>query len=108
MALWKSAQRITSDKTKHFAVCRGIAWSVSYLPSRTLSEQDAVTAMKLAEALTRDIAQGSAESVQCTAWAAEIGLTLDQAQERIGRSLESRWQLLTQPRQIEPDFEAGG
>ncbi|MCX4094086.1 hypothetical protein [Nocardia sp. alder85J] len=65
---------MTSDMTRHIARCvGGDRWVVSWLPGRTLTGQQAVTAMKLAS-------RGDREPTD-TEWAAldtmalELGLT---------------------------------
>ena len=108
MVLEPGIGKITSTKSRHFAMRTGPRWEVSYQPSRDLNREQALTAMYLADELAQDPAKGSAEMERCVRLAASIGLTLDQACEAIETNLESALQLGTRPRQIEPDIEAGG
>ena len=107
MVLEPGIGKITSTKTRHFAISSGPYWEVSYLVSRNLRREEALAAMHLADELAQDPAKGSAEMERCIHLAASIGLTVDQAREAVEANLESALQLLTRPRQIEPDFEAG-
>lgn len=68
-----SASLMTSDETRHMARCVGNGnWVVSWLPGRTLSAPQAVTAMTIAT----DIATGArAEPAELDTAAAELGLT---------------------------------
>ncbi|UGT63722.1 hypothetical protein [Nocardia asteroides] len=68
-----SASLMTSDETRHIARCVGDgSWVVSWLPGRTLSAPQAVTAMTIASAVATGGADGAGE---LDAAAAELGLT---------------------------------
>ncbi|WP_245672594.1 hypothetical protein [Nocardia anaemiae] len=71
-----SASMMTSDETTHMARCvGGDRWVVSWLPGRTLSGQQAVTAMTIATAVaTRDVPTG-ADWAMLDDLALELGLT---------------------------------
>ncbi|WP_405491629.1 hypothetical protein [Nocardia sp. NBC_00511] len=76
-----SASMMTSDSTAHIARCvGGDRWVVSWLPGRTLSGQQAVTAMTIASSVTgRDPSE--AEWVMLDGLALALGLT---AREAVG------------------------
>jgi hypothetical protein len=69
-----SSSIMTSDMTRHIARCvGGDRWVVSWLPGRTLSGQQAVTAMKLASRGDREPTE--AEWAVLDTMALELGLT---------------------------------
>ncbi|MQY28078.1 hypothetical protein [Nocardia aurantia] len=69
-----SSSIMTSDMTRHIARCvGGDRWVVSWLPGRTLSGQQAVTAMKLASRGDREPTE--AEWTVLDGMALELGLT---------------------------------
>ncbi|MBU3063848.1 hypothetical protein KO481_20225 [Nocardia sp. NEAU-G5] len=66
---------MTSDLTTHIARCvGGDRWVVSWLPGRTLSGQQAVTAMTIASTVS-DRQLGAAEWAMLDSMALELGLT---------------------------------
>ena len=70
-----SASMMTSDRTQHIARCvGGDRWVVSWLPGRTLSGQQAVTAMTIASTVD-DRQLGDAEWAMVDSMALELGLT---------------------------------
>lgn len=70
-----SASMMTSDMTQHIARCvGGDRWVVSWLPGRTLSGQQAVTAMTIA-ATPADHPPTEAEWAVLDSLALELGLT---------------------------------
>ncbi|MRH90964.1 hypothetical protein GFY24_26580 [Nocardia sp. SYP-A9097] len=72
---------MTSDSTTHIARCvGGDRWVVSWLPGRTLSGQQAVTAMTIASTLA-DYTLSDTEWVVLDGLALELGLT---AREAVG------------------------
>jgi hypothetical protein len=79
---------MTSDTTRHSARWsadaaadgRG-AWIVSWLPTRLLSRNQAVSAMKLAEHVARQGAAAAADP-HVEGWAAELELSADAAVRR--------------------------
>ncbi|WP_157777820.1 hypothetical protein [Nocardia terpenica] len=76
-----SASMMTSDETQHIARCvGGDRWVVSWLPGRTLSGQQAVTAMTIAATVSR-IEPTEAEWSMLDNMALELGLT---AREAVG------------------------
>ncbi|MET8426051.1 hypothetical protein ACFXG4_15415 [Nocardia sp. NPDC059246] len=76
-----SASMMTSDLTAHIARCvGGDRWVVSWLPGRTLSGQQAVTAMTIASTVA-DQAPSDAEWALLDGLALELGLT---AREAVG------------------------
>ncbi|MET9492186.1 MULTISPECIES: hypothetical protein [unclassified Nocardia] len=76
-----SASMMTSDMTPHIARCvGGDRWVVSWLPGRTLSGQQAVTAMTIAGTVTMPPVTDS-EWITLDGLALELGLT---AREAVG------------------------
>lgn len=74
-----SASMMTSDETTHMARCvGGDRWVVSWLPGRTLTAQQAVTAMTIASTVST-AAPSSAEWAMLDALALELGLTAREA-----------------------------
>ncbi|AXK88410.1 hypothetical protein IU443_17265 [Nocardia farcinica] len=75
-----AASMMTSDETSHMARCvGGDLWVVSWLPGRTLTGRQAVTAMTIATAVaTRDMT-GPTEWAGLDELALELGLTGRQA-----------------------------
>jgi hypothetical protein len=76
-----SASTMTSDETTHMARCvGGDRWVVSWLPGRTLTGQQAVTAMTIAitVATTHDVPAG-AEWAMLDDLALDLGLTAREA-----------------------------
>ncbi|QLY34832.1 hypothetical protein H0264_32440 [Nocardia huaxiensis] len=72
---------MTSDSTQHIARCvGGDRWVVSWLPGRTLSGQQAVTAMTIASTVA-DHTPSDAEWVMLDGLALGLGLT---AREAVG------------------------
>lgn len=70
-----SASMMTSDLTQHIARCvGGDRWVVSWLPGRTLSGQQAVTAMTIASAVNGETLS-EAEWAMLDSMALELGLT---------------------------------
>ncbi|HET8680711.1 MAG TPA: hypothetical protein VFM54_02375 [Micromonosporaceae bacterium] len=83
--------RMTSDVTPHFAQlvaaggpCRcSTRWRVSWLPGRTLSRDEATTAMTLAELVARGVRDGDRRWPFVVGWAQELGLSGAQAAQRV-------------------------
>ncbi len=70
---------MTSDMTRHIARCvGGDRWVVSWLPGRTLTGQQAVTAMTIASTVT-DHELTAAEWAMLDNMALELGLTAREA-----------------------------
>jgi hypothetical protein len=69
---------MTSDSTRHTAQATGDGWAVSWLPGRTLTQNQAVTAMTLAEEVTThtdDLADAASRWwLHVDQWAAELGV----------------------------------
>jgi hypothetical protein len=110
MALKITDQKITSDRTEHWAEFRGW-WSVSWAPGRQFAREQAVTAMMLTEALRVGVTKDSPQWQQCADWAAELGFSLSEAWHLISLPLDPEHKELTFRRsapQREADFEAGG
>jgi hypothetical protein len=109
MALTITGQKITSDRTEHWAECRGW-WSVSWMPRKRLTREDAILAMNLTEALQRYLPPDSAERQECTVWAARLGFTFDEAWHCISLPLDpghAELALRSRQREADFDFEAG-
>jgi hypothetical protein len=90
---------MSSDATPHTATARPVVpgeptrWSVTWLPGRALTRDQAITAMTIAEIVAdRAHAQTGTEAWRphLTAWAAELGLTPDEATELLGKSDAAR------------------
>ncbi|MFI9510009.1 hypothetical protein [Nocardia sp. NPDC052566] len=75
-----SASMMTSDETTHMARCvGGDRWVVSWLPGRTLSGAQAVTAMTIATTVATQPTPSGAEWVLLDSLALELGLTAREA-----------------------------
>lgn len=75
-----SASMMTSDETTHMARCvGGDRWVVSWLPGRTLSGRQAVTAMTIASTVASSAAPSGAEWALLDDLALELGLTAREA-----------------------------
>jgi len=75
-----SSTEMSSTETRHTArAADSGGWTVSWLPGRTLTQNQAVTAMTIAEAVkvhADDLADnGSAWWLQIDGWASELGIT---------------------------------
>jgi hypothetical protein len=71
---------MTSEQTRHTArAAAGGGWSVSWLPGRTLTQNQAVTAMTIAEAVVTHVDEladsASRWWLHVDGWAAELGIT---------------------------------
>ena len=76
--------RMTSDVTPHVAELVGEGqWRVSWLPERTLSRNEATTAMTLAELVARGVRDGDRRWLFVVGWAQELGLSGTQAAQRV-------------------------
>jgi hypothetical protein len=80
MATKISDTEMTSDETRHTArAAEGGGWVVSWLPGRTLTQNQAITAMTIAEAVAAHADElgnsGSRWWLHIDEWAAEMGLT---------------------------------
>ena len=76
--------RMASDVTPHFAELIGEGlWRVSWLPERTLSRNEATTAMTLAEMVARGVRDGDRHWPFVVGWAQELGLSGTQAAQRV-------------------------
>ena len=75
-----SASTMTSDETSHMARCvGGDRWVVSWLPGRTLTGQQAVTAMRIASTVATSPIPSTAEWVALDDLALVLGLTANEA-----------------------------
>lgn len=84
-----TASTMTSNATAHSAQCIGEdRWVVSWLPDRTLTGEQAVTAMTIASTVaSRTVTAGDPEWAVLDDWALELGLT---APEAIGLACRPR------------------
>jgi hypothetical protein len=97
-----SASMMTSDLTRHIARCvGGDRWVVSWLPGRTLSGQQAVTAMTIASTVNGRI-PSEAELTMVDSMALELGLT---AREAIGMVASENRDIRQAPRPHRPTLE---
>lgn len=67
---------MTSASNPHVAHRQGDGtWRVSWLPDRTLTRDQALTAMKLAEAIDVCLERGNRHWPNVGSWAAELGVS---------------------------------
>jgi hypothetical protein len=109
MSVTINDRTMTSDSTPHAArLAPGDAhqWEVSWLPGRRVTRNDAITAMVLAETCSP---AGTRERNRMQhfiqGWAAELGLTADQAVTRIAAM--PAWSVTAQTAPERADREAG-
>ncbi|WP_245678201.1 hypothetical protein [Nocardia acidivorans] len=96
-----SASMMTSDSTPHMARCvGGDRWVVSWLPGRTLSGRQAVTAMTIASTLV-DHVLTDAEWTELDGLALELGLTAREAVGMVAAELHDLRRPATRPRSLE-------
>jgi hypothetical protein len=93
MATRIAANEMTSDLTRHTALAAEAGgWTVTWLPGRTLTQSQAVTAMTIAEAVAEhvdDLADnGSPWWLHIDGWGAELGITGPEAVAHASRSPE--------------------
>ncbi|MFR9751947.1 hypothetical protein ACL02S_13060 [Nocardia sp. 004] len=75
-----SASTMTSDETTHMARCvGGDRWVVSWLPGRTVTGRQAVTAMTIASAVAATPIPSTVEWAFLDHLALELGLTANEA-----------------------------
>ncbi|MEU7765156.1 hypothetical protein AB0B25_08555 [Nocardia sp. NPDC049190] len=75
-----SASMMTSDETTHMARCvGGDRWVVSWLPGRTFTGQQAVTAMTIASTVATSPIPSTTEWAVLDDLALELGLTAREA-----------------------------
>ena len=84
MALSFSDATITSRATGHVATAWPVPgeptlWTVTWLPGRTLTRAQAITAMMLAEAATSGVEPGTARWLHVAGWAEELSLATEDA-----------------------------
>jgi hypothetical protein len=86
-----TSQLMTSDATSHVAEWSpdaaadgGGAWVVSWLPQRLLTEDQAVTAMMIAEQVAKGLPPGDRVWLHVDNWARELGLTRSEVVARVG------------------------
>jgi hypothetical protein len=105
MALTINDRSMTSDRTPHAArrTPGEQQWEVSWLPGRRVTRNQAITAMTLAEATSP--ADRNRLSPHIQGWAAELGMTADQAVIRI--SAGSAWTATAETDPVRADPEAG-
>jgi hypothetical protein len=101
---------ITSDHTPHTArraTDHPRNWEVSWLPGRHLTRNEAITAMALAEVCPAAARGGNWERMRphVQGWAAELGLTAEQAITRITALPDRAAAAESGP--VRPDPEAG-
>jgi hypothetical protein len=80
-----SASLMASDVTAHTARCvGGDSWVVSWLPGRTLTGDQAATAMSIASTVgCHAFGNGAPELAVLGDWAQELGLTAREAAELV-------------------------
>ena len=86
MGLAIGEDRMASRATPHTATRRGQHWVVSWLPSRELSRNEAITAMTLAWQVAFDASPHGSQWPFIVAWAGELGLGGQEAVEVIVES----------------------
>lgn len=76
---------MNSASTPHVAHRQGNGtWHVSWLPDRTLTRDQALTAMKLAEAIDTGLERGNRHWPNIDGWAAELGMSSPAEIIRVG------------------------
>jgi hypothetical protein len=77
MATKITDQAMTSDETGHTATATADGWAVSWLPGRTLTHSQSITAMTIAESVDAALDPYALERVwpHVAGWAAELGLS---------------------------------
>ena len=101
---------IASNRTLHTArraTDHARHWEVSWLPGRHLTRNQAITAMALADVSHPAAARGDWERLRphIQGWAAELGMTADQAIPRI--TVLPDWVASAATDPVRPDPEAG-
>lgn len=80
-----AASLMTSDETTHMARCVGEdRWVVSWLPGRTLTGRQAVTAMTIAIAVAAKTPPAEVDTAGLDDLALELGLTGREAASMVG------------------------
>jgi hypothetical protein len=94
MSIKISDTEMTSDVTRHTATGTNDGWTVTWLPGRTLTENEAITAMKVAEMVIERahiLADPSSKLWwHMDGWAAELGVTAPFAVVEASLSPEDR------------------
>jgi hypothetical protein len=90
MALTITDNLMRSDQTPHTAAAWPVPgeptlWTVTWLPGRNLTRNQAITAMSLAEHIDRNGSRDWLPAGHIDAWAGELGLTGPQAIEQASR-----------------------
>ncbi|GGM75768.1 hypothetical protein GCM10012275_53100 [Longimycelium tulufanense] len=85
MSVRTAADRMTSDRTRHIAHRTGArTWRLSWLPDREVPAGHAITGLLLAEKVARDkLTPQGRHSALIMDWAADLGLTAEEAITRI-------------------------
>jgi hypothetical protein len=87
MAIIVTEALMHSTSTRHVARHEGDgAWRVSWLPDRTLTRNEALTARRLAEAIDSGLERGNQRWPHIKGWAAELGMSSAAAIIRVGTS----------------------
>jgi len=81
--------QMVCNATGHTARRCDAGWQVSWLPGRTLTRDQAITAMVLGEAAGRGPQPGDRIWPHAEAWAAELGLPSAAAAVRMARNREA-------------------
>ena len=95
MAIKISETEMTSDITRHTATRTDGGWTVTWLSGRTLTENEAITAMTVAEMVIERahiLANPSSKLWWfMDGWAAELGVTTAFAFAEASQSLDREW-----------------
>lgn len=75
MGTWVTADRMTSTVTEHYALRWPDGWQLSWLPTRRVSLNQALTGMALVESLARRPAVGDPMWLHIRNWMAELAIT---------------------------------
>jgi hypothetical protein len=88
-------EKMTSDSTPHTAQATDGGWSVTWLPGRVLTRNEAITAMTIAESIDAALDPYGAERIwpHVEGWAAELGV--DAVDAVALASLPPAWHLVT-------------
>lgn len=86
MATTITDTEMISDQTRHTARTTESGWAVTWLPGRTLTQNQAVTAMTIAESINAALDPDTHKRMwsHVAGWAAELGLS---AADAIARAL---------------------
>ena len=107
MSIGITNDQMTCNTTGHTAHRGEAGWQVSWLPGRTLTRNQATTAMVFGEAAGRGPQPGDRVWPFIEGWAAELDLPSGAEAVRLARSREAPERDHQVPRQADREAEAG-